>query len=78
MNDNMEKMLEAAGKKLGLSGGDLKKALDSGNVNDMLKNMSKEDTAKLKMLLASTALREKLMKSPEASEIIRNFGKKDD
>ena len=75
MNSNMEKMLEIASQKLGLTSQELKNALDNGNVDDMLKNMRKEDSSRLKSLMASKALREKLMNSSEAAELMKKISK---
>lgn len=76
MNSNMEKMLEIASKRLGMSSSELKQALEKGDSKDMMKNLRPEDSAKLKTILSSPAMREKLMKSPEAAELLRKMGDK--
>ncbi len=75
MNSNMEKMIEAASKKLGTSPDSLKSALNSGNTEEILSRLSDSDKEKLNALLKNPALREKLMKSPEAEKIIRMMKK---
>lgn len=75
MNSNMEKMIEAASKKLGTSPDSLKSALNSGNTEEILSRLSDSDKEKLNALLKNPTLREKLMKSPEAEKIIRMMKK---
>lgn len=75
MNSNMEKMIEAASKKLGTSPEKLKSALDSGNTDEVMSNLSSGDREKLNALLKNPMLREKLLKSPEAEKIIKMMKK---
>ena len=76
MNANMEKMLEAAANKLGMKPEQLKAALEKGNTNEMLSRMQTDDRKKLETLLQNPQLREKIMNSPQAAEIIRQMNKK--
>lgn len=75
MNSNMEKMIELASKKLGISSEKLKKSLEKGNMEDMLSNMRKEDADKLKSIMNNPSVKDKLMNSPEAADIIKNIKK---
>lgn len=75
MNSNMEKMIELASKKLGISAEKLKKSLEKGNMEDMLSNMRKEDADKLKSIMNNPSVKDKLMNSPEAADIIKNIKK---
>ena len=72
----MEKMLEAAANKLGMKPEQLKAALEKGNTNEMLSRMQTDDRKKLETLLQNPQLREKIMNSPQAAEIIRQMNKK--
>lgn len=73
MNSSMEKMIELASKKLGISSEKLKHSLETGNVEDMLGNMRKEDAEKLKSVMNNPSVKEKLLKSPEAANIIKKM-----
>lgn len=73
MNSSMEKMIELASKKLGVSAEKLKSSLETGNVDDMLVNMRKEDADKLKSVMNSPKLKEKLLNSPEAAKIMKKM-----
>lgn len=75
MNNNMEKMIEMASRKLGVSPEKLKNSLSGGNMEDMISNMRTEDREKLKSILQNKELREKLMKSPEAAELLKKMKK---
>ena len=73
MNSSMEKMIQLASSKLGVSPEKLKNTLESGNVEDMLGSMRKEDADKLKNLMQNKSAREKLLSSPEAAKIIKKM-----
>lgn len=73
MNSSMEKMIELASKKLGISAEKLKNSLETGNVDDMLVNMKKEDADKLKSVMNSPKLKEKMLNSPEAAKIMKKM-----
>lgn len=73
MNSNMEKMIQLASSKLGVSSEKLKSTLESGNVEDMLGSMRKEDADKLKKLMNDPAAKKKLLSSPEAAKIIKKM-----
>lgn len=73
MNSSMEKMIQLASSKLGVSPEKLKSTLESGNVEDMLGSMRKEDADKLKKLMNSPSARDKLLNSPEAAKIIKKM-----
>ncbi len=73
MNSSMEKMIELASRKLGISAEKLKSSLKTGNVDDMLVNMRKEDADKLKSVMNNQAVKDKLLNSPEAAKIMKNM-----
>lgn len=75
MNTNMDKMIAVASSKLGVSPEKLRESLEKGNISEMLNDMRKEDAEKLSRLMSNDVLKEKLMKSPEAAEIIKKMQK---
>lgn len=73
MNSSMEKMIQLASSKLGVSPEKLKSTLESGDVEGMLGSMRKEDADKLKSVMQNPTVREKLLSSPEAAKIIKKM-----
>lgn len=73
MNSSMEKMIELASRKLGISAERLKSSLQTGNVDDMLVNMKKEDAEKLKSVMNNPKIKEKMLNSPEAAKIMKKM-----
>ncbi len=73
MNSNMEKMIELASKKLGVSSEVLKRSLEKGNVDDMLNSMRKEDADKLKTIMQNPSVKEKMLNSPDAEKIMKKL-----
>ena len=76
MNEKMEKMLETAAGRLGMKPEELKAALEKGSTEQMVAHMRKDDRQKLEALLKTPQLREKLMKSPQAAEILKQMNEK--
>lgn len=73
MNSSMEKMIQLASSKLGVSPEKLKSTLESGNLDDMLGSMRKEDADKLKKIIQDPSARNKLLNSPDAAKIIKKM-----
>ena len=73
-NNDMNKLLRNASKKSGVDINGLKKAADSGNLDDFInKNLSGEASAKLKSVLSDKAQTEKLLSTPQAKELLKNL-----
>lgn len=73
MNSNMEKMVKLVSGKLGISEDKLKEWLEKDDVESMMNNMRQEDAGKLKKLMNNPSVREKLMKSPEAENLMKKI-----
>lgn len=73
--NGMEKLLKTAGARLGMSPERLMGALEKGDVNDILSNMNASDKQKLKSVLENGSVMEKLMKSPQAAEMMKQMKK---
>ncbi|MFA5658138.1 MAG: hypothetical protein WC900_02515 [Oscillospiraceae bacterium] len=69
----LEAMLNVVSQKLGTSPEELKKNLESGNVNDVVKGMNDEQSDKLRQALNNRKLQEKIMSSPEAQELMKKL-----
>ena len=77
MNENnFEKLLNAASKKLGTSPEDLKKTLEKGDVKALSQSLSKSDKEKLRAVLANEELMKKLKKASNPEEVMKILGNK--
>lgn len=73
MNSNMEKMVKLVSVKLGISEEKLKQWLEKDDVESMMSNMRREDADKLKKIMDNPSVRDKLMKSPEAENLMKKI-----
>lgn len=73
MNSNMEKMVKLVSVKLGISEEKLKQWLEKDDVESMMNNMRREDADKLKKIMDNPSVRDKLMKSPEAENLMKKI-----
>jgi hypothetical protein len=69
---NFSALLKIASAKLGVSEAELKNAVESGNF-DGIKGL---DSDKLNKVIKNDELKEQLVSSPQAQEIIKKFLKK--
>ena len=72
----MDALINMVSKKMGASPDDLKKNLQSGDINNITKSMSSDDAEKLKQALSNKELTQKIMSSPEAQEIMKKLSGK--
>jgi len=70
---NLDALLSMASKKLGGSPDELKKNLQSGDISQLTKGMSAEDSASFKKALSDKNLLNKVMSSPEAQSIMKKL-----
>lgn len=73
--NNIDSMLEAVSKKLGITPQKLKEAIDKGDLSIALSNMSEKDAKKLSAILSDPQLMKKIMNSKQAQEIKKNMQK---
>lgn len=77
LNENdKNKLIAIAGKKLGMNPDDLKNQLDNGKLEGAMANMSKQDAAKLQMFMKDPKKMEQLMSSKQAQDILGRLLKK--
>ncbi|WP_301844916.1 hypothetical protein [uncultured Ruminococcus sp.] len=73
----VDQLLAAAGKKLGVPPAQLRQELESGKYDKVLKNMSLKDSAMLQKVLKNPEMVEKLVSSPQAQALYQKLsGKK--
>lgn len=71
-----EQNLSQAAKKANINLDELKKAADSGNVDDFInKNLSAQASSKLKEILKDKDATQKLLSTPQAKELMQKFMK---
>lgn len=73
--NNIETMLEAVSKKLGITPQKLKEAINKGDLSIALSNMSEKDAKKLNSILSDTETLKKVMNSKQAKELKKNMQK---
>ncbi len=77
MNENnFEKLVNAASKKLGTSPDSLKKALEKGDVKALSASLSKSDKEKLRAVLANEELMKKLKGASSPEDVMHILGNK--
>ncbi len=73
-DSNYEKILKAAGEKLGASPEQLRQTLEKGDVKALASGLSKSDKEKLRAVLANKELMSRLKNASSPEEVIRLLG----
>ena len=73
--NNIESMLEAVSKKLGITPQKLKEAINKRDLSIALSNMSEKDAKKLNSILSDPDTLKKVMNSKQAKELKKNMQK---
>ena len=76
MNNNYDKLIEAASKKLGTSPESLKQTLEKGDMKALASGLSKSDKEKLRAVLQNEELMRKLKSASSPDDVMRILGKK--
>ncbi|MCI7759782.1 MAG: hypothetical protein ACI4JT_04625 [Oscillospiraceae bacterium] len=76
MNNNYDKLIEAASKKLGTSPESLKQTLEKGDMKALAAGLSKSDKEKLRAVLQNEELMRKLKSASSPDDMMRILGKK--
>ena len=72
----VDQLLQAASKKLGVPPEQLKNELESGKYDKVLKNMSQKDSAMLQKVMQNPKMVEKLISSPQAKALYQKLSGK--
>lgn len=72
----VDQLLTAASKKLGVPPQQLKEELESGKYDKVLKNMNQKDSAMLQKVLQNPKMVEKLISSPQAKALYQKLSGK--
>ncbi|NLJ16139.1 MAG: hypothetical protein GX346_03305 [Clostridiales bacterium] len=74
MNEKaLESILEMASKKLGVPIEKLKSTVEAGSVDELAKNLKKEDKEKLKSIMQNPKLDEQITKNPDIQNMIKKL-----
>ena len=76
MNNNYDKLIEAASKKLGTSPESLKQTLEKGDMKALAAGLSKSDKEKLRAVLQNEELMQKLKSASSPDDVMRILSKK--
>ena len=76
MNNNYDKLIEAASKKLGTSPESLKQTLEKGDMKALAAGLSKPDKEKLRAVLQNEELMQKLKSASSPDDVMRILSKK--
>lgn len=69
----LESILEMASKKLGVPIEKLKSTVEAGSVDELAKNLKKEDKEKLKSIMQNPKLDEQITKNPDIQNMIKKL-----
>lgn len=72
----VDQLLQAASKKLGVPPEKLRSELESGKYDKVLKNMSQKDSAMLQKVMQNPKMMEKLISSPQAKALYQKLSGK--
>lgn len=74
MKNLNDRALQEAAKRANIDINELKKASDSGNVDDFInRRLSPDASAKLKKVLSDKSATEKLLSTPEAKDLLNKL-----
>ncbi len=76
MNNNYDKLIAAASKKLGTSPEVLRQTLEKGDMKALSAGLSKSDKEKLRAVLQNEELMSKLKGASSPDDVMRILGKK--
>lgn len=70
---NLENLLNSVSEKLGKSPEELKKATQSGNIENLLGSLNQNDAQKIQKVLSDKNIANKLLASPQAQSLIKKL-----
>lgn len=77
-NSNANKLLNELSKRLGISEKEMKDAMGSGNVQDVLKNTDSSQAQQIQSILNDPEKTRQIMNSPQAQALLKLFGNSND
>lgn len=74
-NDNLNDLIQQAGRSAGVNPNQLKQVVDSGKLDDLLKKMRPQDAQRFQQILSNPQLAQQMLNTPQAKRLIRQFMK---
>ena len=72
-NPNFENLLKSVSDKLGKSPEELKKASETGNIENLLGNLWPNDAQKIQKILSDKNAANKILSTPQAQSLIKKL-----
>lgn len=72
-NPNVENLLKSVSDKLGKSPDELKKATQTGKVDNLLGNLDPKESQKIKKILSDKNVANKILSTPQAQSLIKKL-----
>lgn len=72
-NPNFENLLKSVSDKLGKSTEELKKASETGNIENLLGNLRPNDAQKIQKILSDKNAANKILSTPQAQSLIKKL-----
>ena len=72
-NTNFENLLKSVSDKLGKSPEELKKASETGNIENLLGNLRPNDAQKIQKILSDKNAANKILSTPQAQSLIKKL-----
>ena len=72
-NPNFENLLKSVSDKLGKSPEELKKASETGNIENLLGNLRPNDAQKIQKILSDKNAAKKILSTPQAQSLIKKL-----
>lgn len=72
-NQINQEMVKKVEQKLGINSEELKKAADTGDMSNLIKNIGKENTQKIEKILSDKESTMKLLSTPKAKALLQKL-----
>lgn len=74
-NDNINNLINEAGKKAGVDPASLKQTIDTGKLDNLLAKMNPRDAEKFRQIVNNPQMAQQLLNTPQAKMLIKQFMK---
>lgn len=74
-NDNINNLINEAGKKAGVDPGSLKQVIDTGKLDNLLAKMNPRDAEKFRQIVGNPQMAQQMLNTPQAKMLIKQFMK---
>lgn len=74
-NNNINDLIRQASSKVGADPSQLKKTIDSGKLDDLVKKMNPNDAKRFQEILNNPQLAQQMLNTPQAQALIKSFMK---